>query len=127
VCVNTIIFRTKVSDILMSLRELFWIRTCNTGFSMNACYLFVGGDVSTCGPESTMVFSLTLFNTHFLNIRIIFSLIIQYSFNFIHSNDFFIQHSTSPPFISYSYLILYFCLYNYIKIQLSIIIKLKNA
>jgi len=38
---------------------------------------------------------------------------------------FFIQHPTPPPFISYSYLILYFCFYNYIKLKLSIIIKLK--
>jgi len=43
------------------------------------------------------------------------------SFNLISIQFLSLQWS----FISYSYLILYFCFYNYIKLQLSIIIKLK--
>jgi len=67
----------------------------------------------------------------FSTLHIIFFLLIQQPFNFYLSNNFFIQqptpppYSTPPPFIFYSYLILYFCFYNYIKLQLSIIIKLK--
>ena len=73
-------------------------------------------------------FSFTAFQHplfQFPTLHIIFSLLIQHPFNFNHFNGFFIQYPTPPPFISYSYLILYFCFYNYIKLQLSIIIKLK--
>ena len=74
--------------------------------------------VKNIQQHSTPTFSIPNTPHHFLSL-------IQHSFNFYPLQWFFIQHSTPPPFISYFYLILYFCFYNYIKLQLSIIIKLK--
>jgi len=93
-------------------------RSCNQTMPFVSKFLRPYTMVKTIQQHSTLLFQ-------FPTLHIIFSLLFNTHSTFTLFNGFFFQHFTPPLFISYSYLILYFCFFDHIKLQLSIIIKLK--